>query len=216
MKQTPQLHASGFYEFEKPWKVKEGMVYECIAIRTFTDIYKLGISVYSAYYEPAGLVVNTLIPDGTSIFNFEEESAKQPNIITLRGVDGSVIYVPDTYITKMPDNTLVPYSQVVLGVSLGPLPDEVNIDTLVTDVNALVASRAGINSTVHVCRAALEKNPTFEEHVQLEFTRLEGMPEVVPNTQAELDRALGELEECQVRIDVLTAALIENGLTEST
>lgn len=215
MKQTPQLHAKGFYKFASPWTVKAGTIYECLAIRTFTDIYKLGQDVYRTYYEPVGLIEGVVVP-GTSVpFTFSTEVAQEPNIITLRGSDGSMIYIPDTFILKVPDSTLVPYSQVVLGVSLGPLPDDVNIDIVKQDIAALVASRMGINANVKVCRAGLESNPTFDEHVLLERARLEGAPAVTPTTQAELDTARAQLLENEIRIQVLSDALIEAGLTES-
>lgn len=215
MRQTPLLNAKGFYEFNKPWDVKQGVIYECIAIRSFSDIYKLGVDVYEQYYKPVGLVIGKTVDGSDTGFNFEAEAAKTPNIITLRGSDGSMIYIPDTYITKVPTTDLEPYSHVVLGVSLGPLPDAVNLDNIKRDVAAMVAARIGINATVHVCRSALVSHPTNAEHLLLEKARKVGLPPVIPTLQAELDTANQELVATKLKIKTLESVIIEHGMADN-
>lgn len=208
---TPSLHAKGFFGLKSPWKTKEGVIYDCIAIRTFEDIYKVGIDVYKTYYAPQGLIDQKEF-EGT-IFSFKAESAMFPNICTLKGSDGSMIYVPDTYIQKLPDTSFVPYSEVVLGISLGALPDEFNIDSIKDDVEALIATRVNIKAVANVCTLPLVTNPTFAEHLELERTRLGTSNEVKPNTQMLLNEAKDAIKNRDETIKTLLKFIDDNGLS---
>lgn len=204
---TPQLRSSGYFEFKLPWKAQSGVVYECLAIRSFDELTKSGINVYKAFYLPMGMT-NGLKIDG-GVFDFTAETMLKPNIITLRGSDGSYINIPDTFIAKVPDASYVPYSEVVLAISLGPLPDDLNIDSLKDDIKALVAARANINPEVETCRASVAKNPSLIEHIELEKTRLGKTKSIRPNTQMLLDLAKKDIgiRDTQIKtlLDVLDA-----------
>lgn len=211
MKLTPELHAKGFYEFRAPWSAAAGITYECLAIRSFEDIYKLGIDVYDKYYAYVGITNGQSYFNG--VFNFEQESRQRPNIITLKGSDGSTLYIPDTFINKLPDKTLVPYSHIVLAVSLGLLPDEEDISALSDDVAALVAARVNIAATVNVCKVSVAANPTTEEHLLLESLRKGTPPNIRPNTQMLLEDAQGQIRERDLKIKSLLDILKDKGLT---
>lgn len=215
IKNTPIIHSKGFYELAIPWRSNKGVVYECLAIRSFTDIYKQGQDVYKTFYLPMGLVTGSVIPDTQKVFDFKEESALDPNIITLKGSDGTTLYIPDTFIIKSPDSTLIPYSQVVFGVSLGALPDSLALGSLAEDVAALVATRIGVNTSVNIGVVPLVSNPTMDEHENLERIRTKGLPIVIPNTQMILDSTLDELAVANEKIKILENAFIENGLVDN-
>lgn len=211
MKLTPELYTKGFFEFKLPWTPVPGVIYECLAIRSFEDIYKLGIDVYTHYYTPVGLVNGQMI--GTVAFSFEVESTFYPNIVTLKGSDGSMLYIPDTFITKMPDKSLVPYSEIILAVSLGPIPDNENLDSLISDVTALISARANIDATINVCKASTQSNPTVEEHHLLQALRKGTPPKVLPNTFMLLEEALSKIEERDLKIKRLLDIIRDKGMT---
>lgn len=211
MKLTPELYAKGFFEFSLPWVAKQGITYECLAIRSFEDIYKLGIDVYTKYYVPVGLKNGQ--PMGATVFDFDKESKLYPNIVTLKGADGSMLYIPDTFITKIPDKSLVPYSEVVFAISLGLLPDEEDLSGLQSEVAELIAARANIEATVNICRVSTLVNPTVEEHRLLEALRLGTPPQVRPNTMILLEQAQEQLKDRDLKIALLTKLIKEKGLT---
>lgn len=211
-KKTPLLHAKGFYQFASPWIAPKGVVYECLAIRSFEDIYKLGIDVYETYYKPVGLIDGET--SNGSKFRFKQESDKDPNIITLKGSDGSTYYVPDTYITKIPDLSLIKYSRVVIATDLGALPDTLDLSSLKNDIEALVSARMNINAKANICKVGSVKNPTPEEHIMLERARIGNPSQVKPNTQMLLDEALKQNELLNKKNQALINVLIKNGLID--
>lgn len=211
MKLTPELHTKGFYEFKLPWSPTLGVTYECLAVRSFEDIYKLGIDVYTHYYASVGLVNGQTI--GATKFDFEVESKLYPNIVTLKGSDGSMLYIPDTFIDNMPDKSLVPYSEVILAVSLGPVPDVENLDSIKGDVTALIAARMNIDATVNICKASIQSNPTVEEHRLLQALRKGTPPAVLPNTHMLLEDALNQIKERDLKIKRLLDIIRDKGLT---
>lgn len=165
---TPMMYARGIYELKKPWNAVSTKIYTCIAIRSFEDIYKQGEDVYKIYYE-------NYLRDGESVngitFNFADEAAQLPNICTLRGEDNELLYVPDTYILSFPNTTMVPYSNVVLGLSLGPLPDELDLINVTAMLKDSVIKYFGVTPAVNVMRLPMSSNPSPEEHEQLELVR---------------------------------------------
>lgn len=195
----PEIGLKGFYTFKKPWVAKEGIAYTCLAIRSFSDVLKLGTDPYYTYYKSVGLEDGKDITGTSEKFSYAKEVANSVNIITLEGGDGSVMYVPSSYILKMPDITLVPYSRVILSVDLGALPDSLDLSSIKEDVASLVAARMNINPTVEIGTVPVENNPTQIKHAELEATRLGQPMELRPNTHMLLDRE-------QQRVSDLTKA----------
>ena len=164
---TPPLLAQGFFTVRAPYSVNAALLYEVIAIRSFSDIFKKNEDVYTVYYKRYGLT------DGQNGFVFQNEVKAGANIITLLGKDGSYVYVPDTFITKYPDTTATPYRHVILSVSLGPLPDTFDTTTLVAQLQSLAAGVTGVsNPVVNIALAPVLSNPTATQAAQMEQTRL--------------------------------------------
>lgn len=214
MKNTPFIHSTGVYKFRAPWVNKPGIIYECLAIRSFADIYKLGDNVYTLYYEPLGLIEGRDVPKTSDKFSFAEEVDKNPNIITLKGSDGVTLYVPDTFIEEVPNSTLVPYYQTVLAVSLGALPEYVDISNVSDDVMQLVSARLGIEAKVQTGIVPIVNNPTPEEHSTLEKARLEGIPEINANLQMRFDESQKQLAVANEMIRILERVIIEHGIAD--
>lgn len=206
MQNTPQLHQKGIYEVKLPFTLKQNVMYECLAIRDFADIYTLGIDVYDTYYQPKGLV------DGQDNFDFKEEAKKEPHIITLKGNDGSIEYIPDTYITRLPDETLIPYHEVVLAVPLGALPDALNLEELKLELQESAAKHLNIITTTQVGVVPLLKNPTKDEHDVLERTRLGRKIAFKPNYQQLYEEALATIEKKNLTINIILEKMLAEGI----
>lgn len=168
IKFTPMMYARGKYELKTPWIANVAKIYTCIAIRSFEDIYKQGEDVYKTYYEQYVREGDVI---GGTAFNFEAETELLPNICTLRSEDNELIYVPDTFILSFPNTTMVPYSNVVIGINLGPLPDELDLLHIEGLLKDNVLKHFGVNAEVNAMRLPMSSNPSPEEHEQLEIVR---------------------------------------------
>jgi hypothetical protein len=137
---TPLLHAKGVYEVSAPWTIAPGIIYECIAIRSFVDLQKLGEDVFDLYYNPQGL----------DQIRYETDRILNANIITLISPTHPTIYVPDTFITKYPELNGVKYNRLVLSIDLGPLPDYEDLTFLKNQLQGVVSDVIGVVAEVKV------------------------------------------------------------------
>lgn len=208
-KKTPPLLAKGRYTLVAPWVANPNMLYTCMAIRAFEDIYKLGYDVQTIYYHSRGLVDGSIIT--SPAFVFATERTKQPNIITLVGDDGSVIYVPDTFIASYPNLSEVKYSHMVLSVSLGALPDYLDLNAVKAAVSGLVAQTTGVTPTVLEHRVPSTENPTAAQHETLEVTRLAAIT-LLETDHAKVLRLQAEKTLLQAKINTLVQILQTNNL----
>lgn len=158
---TPPLNARGRYQLKAPWQASMDKVYRCIAIRSFDDIYELGMDVFLVYYEPLGIARST----------YDQDRRLGANIITLATDDNELIYVPDTYIASYPDMSSINYSHVVLSCSLGPLADHVPLEFLTQQVANVVSDTIGIAPTINVHLAPHSDAISPEQHEVLEAAR---------------------------------------------
>ena len=174
---TPHIQTRGFFKFKSPWVAKQGVVYTVIAIRTFTELFRQGEDVYEKYYKSVG-VINGANINGSK-FSFDEEVLLHPSIVIFSGTDGSTMYVPSTFIAEIPSESSVSYSEVLLTISLGPLPDYLDIELQVQDVVDYAKTRFNVETHGYVGNIPLLSNPSFEEHALMEQTRL-GKPITAP------------------------------------
>lgn len=204
---TPTMNTSGMFTLVTPFAAASDLVYKVIAIRSFDDIYKLGVDVYSKYYKPMGL-----IDDGTGTgFNFASEVAQNANIITLMSEDGKIVYVPDTYIASYPKLDTIPYQQVVLSLSLGPLPTTLDVQPLLNEVKDLVSARYGIQNpiaSIHAVTDSIAVTPS--QHATITQVRL-GNIQTVETPYTEMIKMQAQIIELKQTITALTQICTSNG-----
>ena len=203
------MYTKGRFVVTAPWQFSPSVVYECIAIRSFEDVYKQLIDVYEAFYKPMGLI------DGVNGFIFSEEKAKAPNIITLVGSDGTVNYVPDTYIQAFPVMADIPYHHVALTVSLGALPEYVEVDLIAKEVSDLVSAKIGTAATASVGVAPLSSQPTREQHEMIETARLNAI-KTFENNVTKIAKLQAENALLKSKLDATTKVLLNNNLVRVT
>lgn len=166
---TPTHRARGRFSVRAPFIVSGDKDYTCIAIRTFSDLYREKIDPYEAVYVPVNLLNGTEV-DG-EIFNYGEEAARGINIITLVDDIGNHVLIPDNYITAMPTSSNTEYLEFVLSVSLGALPSDMDTITAENAVRDAVAGQFGVEPKVKTHTLPTTSNPTYEEHIALEQAR---------------------------------------------
>lgn len=137
---TPPLHAKGFYTVASPFQVVANTLYECMAIRAFPDLVDLGVDIFNTYYNPLGLTQQ----------NFEDDQKAGANIITLIADSQPVIYIPDSYILSYPDMSNVAYSNIILSLDLGVVPDTLDLTFLQNQLSGVASDVVGVTPTVTV------------------------------------------------------------------
>lgn len=168
-RKTPPIGARGRYILTLPWFANPSKLYTCIAIRSLADIYKSGLDAYTVFYKTMGLIDGETF--GTVPFIFSVEALRKPNIISLRADDGETIYVPDNFIQSFPNMGEVKYNHMVLSLSLGPIPDYVNLDAVKSAIADAVRDNVGVTPTIREHVAPSTDNPTAEQHEALEIAR---------------------------------------------
>ncbi len=197
---TPPLHAKGIYQLKAPWSISSTLLYECIAIRSFADFLEKGEDVFKTIYEPKGL----------SRAVYEADRAQGANIVTLVSGTQPVIHVPDTYIEAYPIQNTVAYKTVVLSVSLGPLPDTLDLSFLMSQVQGVVSDVIGVNSQVKLHVLPSPDVITESQHQALETARQAAI------TNRKTDRARVLELQAQVaamtqKIQTLERIIVEKG-----
>ena len=205
----PVVNAKGRFTLKSPFIAKNTVVYTVIAVRKISDLYLKGEDVYVDYYKSAGLE-NGVNLNG-EVFDFNEEVKSKPVIVTLEGTDGTIIYVPSTYILSSPTSGDVTYSRLILSVDLGAVPDNVPVDNVMGDVEDIVEARFGVKSTARVNRSYSEIQPTNEEHEILEASRLGSITSSSNNYSAAVELKT-KLAAANDKIEAMTQILIENNL----
>lgn len=207
MRITPLLGTKGKFNVKLPFTTHPAKLYEVIAIRSFDDVYKAGRDVYEDLYKKMGLIDGTATPDG--VFDFATEKAKGPNIISLRDPSGEVLYVPDTFITTYPETKEVPYDHVVLSMSLGAIPQTLDLSSLMDDVKDFIQSRTGVGAEMQLHIAPSETNPTAEQHLALEAARSALVTNNTSNALKVTQQA-ALLDAAQVQRETLARVLQQN------
>lgn len=201
---TPVLHARGRFTVAAPFALQPNVLYECIAIRTFSDYVGAGLDAFSKFYEPMGI----------SHERYEEDQAAGASICTFASSETELVYIPDSYITSLPILDQVAYSRIVLSVDLGALPDAVDLtflrSTIAADVEAIIGKAAPV---VNLHQAASKGVVTQAQHEALETAR----QAAITNQQTDRARLLATQEQLaatQAKVTLLEQILRDYGFLQ--
>lgn len=163
-KPLPDIGATGLYQLAAPFAALliPNAMYTCRAIKRFSEVSSLGVDPFETYYEPHGLTEA----------KYKADDKEAACIVSLQAGSGNWIYVPSTYIQAFPSTNGVKYNVTILGVSLGGIPDNLNLTPLQTLISDTVYGSLGIRpsfKTVVVSDPAMVNN---EDHLKLEEARL--------------------------------------------
>jgi len=161
---TPPLNATGRFTVSTPFDtvVFETVAYQAVALRRFDDIVELGEDVYTKYYKPFGLSENV----------FRQDSRANVVIVSLMNPSGEITYVPDSYILRYPNQGDVKYNHVVLSVSLGILPDFLDLSFIKQQLASVASDTIGVVGAVKEHVAGTVGTVTPEQHELMEVARI--------------------------------------------
>lgn len=202
MRRTPPLYATGKWTLTSPFIADPNAIYICKAIRSLDEIKASGIDPFTTYYEYYGI----------SRTDYEQDVINQVNIVVLMSPTHPAIHVPDSYIASYPDLTTVPYTHVVLSISLGAVPDTLALDDIKQKIYDEVLNSVGVESVVreHQASSIAEGIPQ-QTHSTLEANRLQRIESNETNLAKYL-RAQSENAELKTKIQLLEQIIIDNGL----
>lgn len=147
-KMTPPFGVRGYWEVEKPFKVNTLNEYQCVAIRSFNELFLKGMDVYREFYQTMGLEESA----------FQEDEKAHANIVVLQDDHGDFIHIPDTYILKFPNIKEDNFKRVVLSVDLGALPVGYGTSHLTATVSKELEKALGRSVSVKQHLAPLVEN----------------------------------------------------------
>lgn len=164
MSLTPPVGASGIFALASPFDVQliPGVSYTCIAVRKFADIQKLGVDPFSVYYVPNSLSEAIYTADVTA----------GECIVTLRSNGGTFLYVPTSYITSYPNMGGIPYTAIILGISLGAIPNTLDLTAVKTKISNVVQDSFGITPQIQQAAISETKNMSISDANAIESARL--------------------------------------------
>lgn len=162
---TPDIGQSGIYKLVFPFDtlVTPKVVYTCRSLRTINDILAAGEEIFDTYYKSIGLTKT----------DYERDAKANVCIVGLQSGTGEWIYVPTSYIESAPNMNGVKYTSLVLGVSLGPLPDKFNLEGLIAIFKDATTATIGVTPEVKGIVVSQPAILSREEHDRLTLARNE-------------------------------------------
>ena len=133
----PALNSYGLFALLTPFTISSSINYTVTKLNLISALVENNIDVYNTYYAANGL----------SSTIYQTDLANNVAIVTFESVDGPTINVPSSYISNVPVQTAVPYSQLVLSIDLGLLPDTLDLTQLLSDLQTIANNYVGVTST---------------------------------------------------------------------
>lgn len=163
----PPINSKGRYSVSAPFDTvfRSDIEYKVTAIRSIPELMSEDIDVYNIIYQPVGLSeddMNQDITDNVPIVAFQSES-------------GTLLYIPARYIKSIPLVAGKIFTQKVIAINLGLVPEDLNLSAVVEDVNDYVQSLLGIKPSTEVIDTSQRMLYTYEEYDQYEQKRLSGV-----------------------------------------
>lgn len=200
---VPPIGTRGLYSLKAPFTTVPNELYTCAAIRYFKDVQNQGIDVFKRYYEPYELDVSI----------YSRDLAAGVVIVTLISDSHPPIYIPSSYITSFPGLNSVNYHHVVLSMSLGPLPETLDLTFLKTALATVASDVIGVEPVVFENVADHTGAITPEEHDALTAAR----EAAVSNRTTDYARVLELTSQnaiLQQKLQILEQLIISKGLLD--
>lgn len=160
---TMYLEASGVFTLEAPYNalMPAQIIYTCKGIRKLTDIIASGLDPFEEYYEPNGITDTA----------YQLDLLADVSIVSLVSSGGNWLYVPSTAILSYPTTSGVSYTAMMVGVSLGALPDSTDLTALKTSVSNVVKDLLGVTPTIKEVAVSDTALISYVKHTSIETAR---------------------------------------------
>lgn len=138
----PTIGSSGFFELRAPFdtKILQGERYTCQAVRKLSDYLANNETPLDDVYKDAGLTEA----------DYDADLLLDMYILSLQADTGHWVYVPASYLVKLPIVNGIPYRSMMIGVSLPALPADKDLSNVLTSIENLVMETLGVASATKV------------------------------------------------------------------
>jgi hypothetical protein len=160
-RKTPSMNISGTFILRDPFSISPDSAHTAVALRTFDELVARGQDPMRLVYTPVGLAQPA----------YGSDKAEGAYVVCLRDKSGNLTYVPDTYIDSFPNMGSVPYSRLIVGVSLGMWPDERGIEDVYEAIREAVKTKIGVDPVLSITRGMTTDYVDEARHAQLTATR---------------------------------------------
>lgn len=198
---TPPLEATGIYKLATPFDddLITGVLYTCKAIRTIADITASGVDAFTRYYQPKAIDQS----------KYTADVALDVMIVSLQAANGSMVYVPSTYILSYPQSGGVTYYASGLVVQLSALPESIDLTPVQTQIKNFVKDTLGIDCLISEVVLSTGKSIPWQTAVVTEKARANAITNHTTDT-AKLADAQAQLASAQQQIATLQSYISAN------
>lgn len=198
----PAVGTRGRFYLKPPFEAAmvPATLYTLSADRRFDEIETLGQNIFELFYKPFQLTEQDL----------QNDRAAGARLVTLMTANAPPLYVPSTYV-QFPDLSFKPYSQFIVTLSFGPLPDDTLFDSTIQALKNAASDFIGIEPEVHIASMPLSDVITPEDNDNREAAR-EGEIKNRTTDYARLFEAQGIIDTLQQRIAILEKIVKDNDL----
>ena len=190
----PDIGSVGTFTLKAPYDtlIKNKVSYRCKSIRLLSECIADGLDPFSFYYESMGLT--------QADFNVDLENDE--SIVSLQTDNGEWLYIPSSYILQFPNMNGVVYRAMMLGVSLGAIPDTMKLDALKTVMSNLIVDAIGITPVIKEIVVSVPAIVSNADHVLIENARTSRIS-LNMSEAAQLTKANQDLNQARQRISEL-------------
>lgn len=157
----PSVGHTGVFSVKEPFVLKDDVSYKCTGVFSFDAADKNNVDVLTTIF-----VANNLTND-----DYLASKSAGSMVVTLEDGLGDIVTLPDDYILSLPSGESVPYSEHVITLTVGQLPDNVDLDTLLTDVVQRASGFTGVTCTGEVHKFVVNEHVSKEQHAEFEKAR---------------------------------------------
>lgn len=157
MAYVPSLNVRGLFNLSAPFAsvLIANVPYTCVGVRQIADIVASGIDPFDEYY----------VPNALAEVDYLAQVAAGVVIVTLQADEQTVVYVPSYYIVGAPEIGGHPYTQMLLAVDIGFVPDSLDLSYALTRLEEVALEYLGIpNTTAHAVGVSHQFIRTEVEH----------------------------------------------------
>lgn len=153
----PTLGVAGKFKVSTPFSIDDTKSYKCRSVSFIQSLVDKGVDVFNDFYAPAGLTQA----------DFDNDTASEIAIVTLKTSDGDIANIPSRYIEEAPIDLEVPYNRFAVMLDIGLLPSDTSFSFLIDQLSEISKAATGVEANASLATLTYDGFVTKEEHHDL-------------------------------------------------
>jgi hypothetical protein len=197
----PDIGASGIFVLQEPYSalLKPNTTYTVQAVRRLKDVIAEGENPFEIYYDPYN------VPRSS----YELDILNEVCVVSLQSGSGEWVYVPTSFIISFPIMNGVKYTAMMIGISLGAIPDTMNLSAFKTKVFNMVRDTFGITTVIKEIAVSAPVVLSKEQSDLVETARANRIVSTLSDA-GKLKVAEQDLLRCREQLAMLEKYIIDN------